>query len=294
MGFIYTWNRVRSHRIPRPEAFREMRDAITAQMRESPAVRIGAVFGSATRDDVGCRSDFDLFLEYDPRKAEEAKHLLRRFSSQLGREHIVLNLRCRESGILWNDEHRFGPSYRGTWKKLLNLGLLVGDPAAYYRSFFLNETVRDEMARELGWHVRRTRVLQLRYERARDNARWLERFLEQTRPQNVRPAHLHIALSRNLLYWKHGRLADDRKRVVVDRVLADQSFNPLHADMRDAREADDRYDAILAEAIAGTIPKHAYDREVRRVLDALMHANLRLAYAAHDLATRRVAGLVAA
>jgi len=282
MGFVYAWNRIRDGRIPRSEAFRELCEEFTSLMRACPAVLTGAVFGSATREDVTGRSDLDLFLVYDVERQDEARRLLRRMRRKAAACHVVLNLRCHTAQKAWSGDHRFGPSYRSTWKRLSELGLLKGDPGSFYRSF-ARETVRDEMSRKISRYLRKTRLLHERYERTRGRPGWLEGFLEQARSQNIRPAHLHISLSRILLLWRNGRLLDDRKAVVVDRALSESDLESLHEDIRAARDLDEQYDALLAKAIAESVGKSTYEREVRRLLSELMAVNLRLALHAHDI-----------
>lgn len=275
MGFMYAWSRIRAAWIPRHEAFRELCEEFTSMMRASPFVLSGSVFGSATRGDATDRSDLDLFLVYDVECHDAARRLLRRMRRMAAARHVVLNLRCHTAQNAWNGDHRFGPSYRSTWKRLSELGLMKGDPGSFYRSF-ARETVRDEMSRKISRYLRKTRLLQERYERTRGRPGWLESFLERSRSQNVRPAHLYISLSRILLLWRNGRLLDDRKTVVVDRALAEPDFERLHDDIRVARELDAQYDALLSKAVAHSIGKSTYDREVRRLLSELMAVNLRL------------------
>lgn len=275
MGFVYSLDRIHAGRIPRLEAFARLRERITAAMRESPFVVSGSVFGSAARSDVTARSDLDLFVVYRTDARREARRLLRKIRAETRAEHIVLNHRIHSLEEVEAARHRFGPSYRGTFLRLRDLGLLVGEPEIFYRSLHSHD-VREEMVRKLRRYGLKTRLQLARFLEWRRGPFWLDRYLEYCWERNIRPAHLYVNLSRHLLLWRDGALPNDGKKTVVRQVLAASEFAPLHADIEVVDELNAEYEALLAAARRGKLDDQCYRRGVRNILAELLAANVRL------------------
>ncbi|NBS41361.1 hypothetical protein EBS80_01760 [bacterium] len=281
MGFLYSWERVQRGAIPSLSAFPVLRDAFTAELRASPAIVAGSVYGSVTRGDVSTRSDMDLFLVYETAERARVRRMLRGFRARAVAEHVSLHMSIHSVDAA-AETIRYGPSFRQTWERMRTAGLLVGEPERYYRALFPHD-VRSEMSSKIRRYVAKVRRQQRRYEKLSRTRGWMSRHLERWHAASVRPAHVHVNVARWLLLWRDGALGDDGKYAVVRRVLAAPEFASVHADMLAIRDMDAEYGRLLARARRGSVPSSAYNREIRGMLDELLPRNTRLLVEARRL-----------
>lgn len=285
MGFLYSWERVQRNAIPNLAAFPRLRDEFTGELRSSPVIVAGSVYGSVTRGDVGARSDMDLFLVYETGERARVRKMLRGFRERAVAEHVSLHMSIHSVDAA-AETVRYGPSFRQTWERMRVAGLLVGEPERYYRALFPHD-VQSEMSSKIRRYVAKVRRQQRRYEELSRTRGWMSRLLERWHAASVRPAHVHVNVARWLLLWRDGVLGDDGKHAVVRRVLADSAFASVHEDMSAIRDMDADYDRLLAHARSGAVTSATYNREIRGMLDELLPGNVRLLLDARRLTESR-------
>lgn len=262
MGYLFTLDDIRQHRIPTEEDFLHMQDVIEAALEE-PYFLAASLFGSLPRGDWTLRSDIDVLAVTRQADHQAARACLLDLASQSSQRHIRLSAHVHTVSEARRGEHPFDSSHRLTMRELATTGFAKGLPHQWY--LCPGQDIRPDMLNRLCRVLAATtdgaqRFAQIKSDRGLDE--WIVRSWEQ----GVRPMRLYLGFMRWLMWWEHQALFPDGKQEVLKAFLAEPAFADYHADVLGLRQIDLDYDVLFEAARKNEVSGADYQPMVRRMV----------------------------
>ncbi|KKU33341.1 MAG: hypothetical protein UX57_C0002G0061 [Candidatus Uhrbacteria bacterium GW2011_GWE2_46_68] len=264
MGFLYTYDQVRRGEVPTLHDFLQTRDLALEMLTASPSVVTAGVMGSVAHGTPSRGSDLDLLTICRTQGEHEVSTILLEIRKLAKARHVMVDARLLTVQSGREGHHFFGPSFLITWRKLMELGAIIGPPPQLF-IWGMAPTIAIEMARKIERNLSVIMALEHEHRSLQNREAKLDTFLRRWHRSNIRPLHFYIRLGRWLLWLRYGRLEDDRAASVISSIFQDRHFSFLHPLYREAHGLQKEYDILLERAIANEIPRHEYEQAIRRL-----------------------------
>lgn len=128
MGQVFTWDSIRTKKVPEQESFHRVAMALRTTLSTEPAIASALLFGSVVRGDFNIRSDIDCVVIYETceeQSAMEAMHKVDRLAHTL---HVPINYTPCDTVLAKTRLHHLGASFiRHLQASIDNGGLIKGD-----------------------------------------------------------------------------------------------------------------------------------------------------------------------
>lgn len=266
MGYLYTWDQIRSGHVPSSRDFMHMQE-IVGEAIQQPCFLAACLFGSIPRGDFTARSDVDMVAVCRSRDLEAAKQTIVELDRQARQRHLRLNAHLHTCTQAKEGEHPFNSSHRHTMRDLYERGCSKGALHELYRT--PGHRIRPDMIAKLGLVLAQTTQQAQQFERAMRNGAFDEWILESWE-RNRRPMRLYLCFTRWAMWWHRKEPFPDGKHEVVQAFLADPVMHPYHEDVAHLQSLDVRYDDLLIRVQEGGSRPGRY----RRRVTALMRESL--------------------
>jgi predicted nucleotidyltransferase len=112
MGKVFTWNEVKEKKVPGPENFEIVAQAIRQTLKTDPYVIFATLFGSMVNGGADIRSDIDCFLLYDAEHELLIMKALHDLQYMAKHHHVPVNFVPCDTTIAQTHMHLFGPLFR--------------------------------------------------------------------------------------------------------------------------------------------------------------------------------------
>jgi hypothetical protein len=275
VGFLYTYRQVRRGEVPALHDFLYTRDLALERLTSSPAIITAGVMGSVAHGTPNFGSDLDLIAICKTPMEPEASALLVEIRREARRRHVMVDARLLTVQSGREGQHFFGPSFLVTWRKLAELGAIIGPPPQLF-VWRMAPTIAIEMVRKIERNIPMIHELWERHLFLEGHQTKVDHVLHQWRMAHIRPLHFYVRLGRWLLWWRYGALEDDRASVVIERVIGDRSFSSLESLYREANDLLREYHFLVESVLRGFVSQGEYERQVRLIAFKSLRTNVLL------------------
>lgn len=277
MGLVYPWEMVRQGHVPTEADFVRVRSEIMGLLRGNRGLLHSAsMVGSVCRGDFTPRSDIDLITVFADGRPEESAALVRQIRHLTASAHLTLDVHALTlSQARDPNAHHFGPSFKETFAGLGRSRCAVGP---FTRTFVFSpaDSVRDEMLRKTEHKLNSTIQRASHFRKICDDYGSLEDWLAVSWRDIKRPLRVHVTIARRVLWWRHGRLAEDGKDAVDQAFLGDPRLERYHSDFVYLRSLDQQYSRLLKGALKSQVDRRQYYLEVRDLFRSNFAASINL------------------
>jgi len=125
MGQVFTWDSIRTGKIPKQESFHHVATMLRETLSTEPSVASALLFGSVVRGDFNIRSDIDCVVIYQTERegwAMNAMHEVDRLAHVL---HVPINFTPCDTVLAETRLHHLGTSFVRHLQASINAGGLI-------------------------------------------------------------------------------------------------------------------------------------------------------------------------
>jgi predicted nucleotidyltransferase len=204
MGQVFTWDAVRSGKIPTAQSFPIVAQKLREVLHAEPPVVFALLFGSVLRGDSNIRSDVDCLVIYEHDKEKQAMQTMHRLDTHAKLLHVPINFTPCDTTVARTRLHSLGSSF--LWHLQTSIaggGLIKGSLDLLAESAPLKLEIEQYVSKKM-YTLTEARAQMATYTEDR-LAAFLKKALE---------APMHIA--RKMLVYE-GTLRGDSKREVAER-----------------------------------------------------------------------------
>lgn len=125
MGQVFTWDSIRTGKIPRQESFHYVASDMREMLSDEPAVVSALLFGSVVRGDFNIRSDIDCVVIYETAQQEFAMETMHNIDRRASALHVPINFTPCDTVLAKTRLHHLGTSFITHLQASINAGGLI-------------------------------------------------------------------------------------------------------------------------------------------------------------------------
>lgn len=111
MGQVFTWDAIRTGRIPKKESFHHIASVLREALSNEPSVVSALLFGSVVRGDFNIRSDIDCVVIYETEHEEWAMRTMHEVDRAAHALHVPINFTPCDTVLAKTRLHHLGTSF---------------------------------------------------------------------------------------------------------------------------------------------------------------------------------------
>lgn len=128
MGQVFTWEAIRSGKIPQLESFHTVGNRLRTQLATEPSVASALLFGSVVRGDFNFRSDIDCLVLYKTEQEGVAMAVIHEIDREAHGLHVPINFTPCDTVLAHTHLHHLGSSFVRHLQASIDAGgLIKGD-----------------------------------------------------------------------------------------------------------------------------------------------------------------------
>ncbi len=125
MGQVFTWDAIRTGRIPRLESFQRVADILRRSLSSEPFVVSALLFGSVVRGDFNIRSDIDCVVIYETIREGQAVRIMHNINRMAHALHVPINFTPCDTVLARTRLHHLGTSFIRHLQASIDAGGLI-------------------------------------------------------------------------------------------------------------------------------------------------------------------------
>lgn len=125
MGQVFTWDSVRTGKIPKQEDFHQVASDMREMLLNEPAVVSALLFGSVVRGDFNIRSDIDCVVIYETAHEKSAMEIMHDIGHRASVLHVPINFTPCDTVLARTRLHHLGSSFVWHLQKSIDVGGLI-------------------------------------------------------------------------------------------------------------------------------------------------------------------------
>jgi predicted nucleotidyltransferase len=236
MGQVFTWDDIKSNRIPKIESFKYISGEMRKALYAASSVVSALEFGSVRRGDFNIRSDIDCVVLYETKGEIAAMGVMYQLCCLAKQHHVPINFTPCDTRLARTRLHHLGSSFIRHLRASIEAGgLIKGDLVGFLAETISAEDEIESYIRAKMYNMQESYAQMAAFSEER-MASFLKKALESV---------THVA--RKMLIYE-GKLAGDSKKQVQGRYR--QVMPPRLSKLLDeVLAADSWYTAELARQI---------------------------------------------